>query len=124
MKKSLKWTIGILAIAALIFIFKVFTKESEPSPYDNFAKCLSEKGVKMYGAYWCPHCINQKEMFGSSWRYITYVECSLPNGAGQTKECSDAGIKGYPTWEFSDGKRESGEISFEKLSQYSGCKLG
>ena len=32
--------------------------------YDGFAKCLATKQAKMYGLYWCPHCIEQKEMFG------------------------------------------------------------
>ncbi|HLC65549.1 MAG TPA: hypothetical protein VJI46_05505 [Candidatus Nanoarchaeia archaeon] len=91
--------------------------------YDTFAKCLSEKGVKMYGAYWCSHCENQKEMFGDSWKYVNYVECSLPNRGGQTGICKDAKIEGYPTWEFADGSRLSGELSFETLSQKSGCQI-
>jgi hypothetical protein len=32
--------------------------------YDGFAKCLASKQAKMYGLYWCPHCAEQKEMFG------------------------------------------------------------
>ena len=32
----------------------------------------------MYGAYWCPHCAHQKELFGAeAWSLIPYVECSL-----------------------------------------------
>ena len=60
MKKLLKYTIGVVVILIAIFIFKSFTKESGPSQYDGFAKCLSENGVKMYWAYWCPHCNDQK----------------------------------------------------------------
>ncbi len=92
--------------------------------YDNFAKCLTDSGVKMYGAYWCPHCNNQKQMFGDSWQYVDYIECSLPNRAGQTQVCNQAGIKAYPTWEFQDGKRVEGELTFQQLSQYSNCQLG
>ncbi len=91
--------------------------------YDAFAKCLSDGGVKMWGAYWCSHCNNQKEMFGDSFQYITYVECSLPERAGQTEECEKAGIKGYPTWENGNGERVSGEMTILQLSQFSGCKL-
>jgi len=90
--------------------------------YDDFAKCLTTNGVKMYGAYWCPHCTNQKQMFGGSWQYVNYIECALPDG-GQAKTCSQAGIVGYPTWEFQDGKKISGELSLEQLSQYSNCLL-
>ena len=28
------------------------------------AKHLSKTGAKMYGAFWCGHCANQKEVFG------------------------------------------------------------
>lgn len=90
--------------------------------YDSFAKCLSEKGVKIYGSSWCPHCINQKNMFESSWKYINYIECALPEG-GQAPICQQSGIRAYPTWEFQEGKRIEGELSFEQLSQYSNCKL-
>ncbi len=38
--------------------------------YDGFAKCMASKQVKMYGAYWCPHCVEQKEIFGKSFRYV------------------------------------------------------
>ena len=29
----------------------------------KLAKHLSQKGVRMYGAYWCPYCDKQKELF-------------------------------------------------------------
>ncbi len=95
-----------------------------PGSYDDFAKCLTDNGVRMYGAYWCPHCQNQEKMFGESWKYVTSIECSLPNAAGQTPECSSAGIKGYPTWEFSDGSRIEGEMPLQRLGEKSGCSLG
>ena len=91
--------------------------------YDNFAQCLTDNGVKMYGAYWCPHCANQKELFGDSFDYVDYIECSLPNKGGQTEVCKQAGIKAYPTWEFQDDTRIEGELSLEQLSQKTNCKL-
>jgi hypothetical protein len=106
--------VGITAIA--------FLNPAE-GKYDEFAKCLSENGVKMYGAYWCPHCNAQKQMFGNSWSQVNYVECSLPNKAGQTQVCTESGIKSYPTWEFQDGLRIEGEMPLEKISSLSGCKL-
>ena len=90
--------------------------------HDDFAKCLTASGAKMYGAYWCPHCTNQKKMFGESWQYVNYIECAL-SGGGQTDECNQAGIRGYPTWEFQGGTRANGELSLEKLSQFTGCPL-
>ena len=96
---------------------------SSNEEYIPFAKCLNEKGVKMYGAYWCGHCQNQKKMFGDSWEFVNYIECSLPGNSGQTEICKKEGITGYPTWEFADGEREGGELSFETLSKKSGCSL-
>ncbi len=117
--------IAVLAVAAVLAISSQKSgKAGEPGKYDDFAKCLTEKGVVMYGAYWCPHCKNQEELFGSSWKHVNYVECSLPNRAGQNVVCNRAGIKGYPTWEFGDGERVEGEVPLQQLSERSGCSLG
>ena len=97
---------------------------SSPGEHDTFAQCLTDNGVKMFWAYWCPHCLNQKELFGNSWEKVNYIECSLPGGQGQTAFCEQQGITGYPTWEFGDGTRVAGEISLEELSGKSGCALG
>jgi hypothetical protein len=63
------------------------------SDKDAFAKCLTAKGLTMYGAVWCPHCQDQKALFGDSFKYIKYVECP-----DNTQLCIDKNIQGYPTW--------------------------
>lgn len=101
-------------------------QESNASPdatLASLAQCLTEKGAKFYGAFWCSHCKNQKEMFGESAALLPYVECSTPDGNGQLDICKNNQIESYPTWEFSDGSRESGEVSLEKLSEKTGCQL-
>ncbi|MBU0533137.1 hypothetical protein KKB44_06610 [Candidatus Micrarchaeota archaeon] len=119
----------LVGIVMLIFMgFAVFAfggtniknENNNSVNYDTFAQCLAEKGVIMYGAYWCGHCNNQKAMFGDSWQYVDYIECST--STGQAQECTDADITGYPTWEFS-GQKVPGELSFEDISRYSGCEL-
>jgi hypothetical protein len=85
------------------------------------AECLTTKGVSMYGAFWCPHCQNQKKTFGGAWEKIHYVECSTPDGRGQTPQCNDAGIEGYPTWVFPDGTRLTGEQPLQTLAEKAGC---
>ena len=89
---------------------------------NNFAKCLTDKGVKLYGAYWCGHCNTQKQMFGKDNEYLDYIECSTPDNK-QTEACQNAGIMAYPTWEFADGNRIEGGLTFEEISKYSGCAL-
>ena len=97
------------------------TASVESEVNDNLAKCITESGAKMYGAFWCGHCKSQKAMFGDSWKFINYIECSSPDGRGQTNVCANAGITGYPTWEFADGTRKSGAIPLEELKRISNC---
>ncbi|GIU68879.1 MAG: hypothetical protein KatS3mg002_0115 [Candidatus Woesearchaeota archaeon] len=98
-------------------------QSKEETNLDDFAKCLTEKGAKMYGAYWCPHCNNQKEMFGDSVKYITYVECAVEGQPQvQTPECIAERIAGYPTW-IINGERYPGEQTLQTLSKLTGCKL-
>jgi hypothetical protein len=112
-----------VVVPTVIFALVAGKNTVQPGQYDALAVCLTEKNTKMYGAYWCAHCQNQKKMFGDSFAKITYIECSLPGGAGQTEECAIAGINGYPTWEFADGSRLEGEVSLEVLAQKSNCSL-
>jgi glutaredoxin len=77
----------------------------------------------MYGAFWCPHCLRQKELFGNSFDKINYVECSLPDKSDQTQVCKDAKIESYPTWEFADGSRATGERTLEELGNKAGCAV-
>tara|TARA_Y100000310_G_C20320107_1_gene640340 strand:+ start:277 stop:639 length:363 start_codon:yes stop_codon:yes gene_type:complete len=42
---------------------------------EQFAACLTENGATMYGAEWCGRCKTQKEMFGSAFEKVDYVEC-------------------------------------------------
>lgn len=121
-KKTLYIILG--SIVGIVFIYAVVKANTGPGQYDEFASCLTEKGVKMYGAYWCPHCQNQKKTFGKSFKKATYIECAIPgNQRGQTQECIDAKIESYPTWEFPDKSRVTGEMSLEALAEKSGCSL-
>lgn len=85
----------------------------------ELAKELKQKGVTMYGAYWCPHCSRQKEIFGAeAWSIMNYVECS-PKGYGfqGLKMCK--GVEGYPTFKDKTGRvvNVSGERPLDFLAQ-------
>lgn len=88
----------------------------------GLAEHLSKTGAKFYGASWCPHCAEQKEIFGSSVKRLPYVECS-PGGPGtpQAPVCSQAGVESYPTWTI-NGQRFVGNQSLENLAQASNFK--
>ena len=115
------WSAVGLAVA--IGIYFLVSANSKPGKLDEFTQCLKDKGAVFYGAFWCPHCQNQKAMFGKSAKLLPYTECSTPNGKDQLAVCKEKNITGYPTWEFADGSRESGEISLQKLSEKTGCQL-
>lgn len=94
-----------------------------PGKYDGLAQCLKDKGATFYGAFWCPHCQEQKKMFGNSAELLPYVECSNPDGKTQTQVCIDKGIKQYPTWIFADGSTLVGEHEPKALAEKTGCSL-
>ncbi|PLS68576.1 MAG: Vitamin K epoxide reductase [Cyanobacteria bacterium M5B4] len=92
----------------------------------QLARHLESKGVKMYGANWCPHCHEQLEKFGEAKRLVPYVECSPNGGPGtpQAKVCADKNITSYPTWEINGtlkpGLRSLNELA--DLTQYQGSR--
>jgi len=92
--------------------------------YDSFAQCLAAKQAKMYGLYWCPHCADQKAMFGASFRYVPYVECAIK---GSPKElapaCKVAGVTLFPSWQFGMDPPHEGVLSLQALSQKTACSL-
>lgn len=86
------------------------------------ARHLREIGAKEYGAYWCPHCHDQKMLFGKeAGAIIDYVECDPrgQNSRAQMCQAAAANVKGFPTWEIK-GQFYSGTQSLEKLADVSG----
>ncbi|KAK6926230.1 Vitamin K epoxide reductase [Dillenia turbinata] len=89
----------------------------------SLASHLRSIGAKMYGAFWCSHCLEQKEIFGrEAAKLLDYVEC-FPDGYRKgvkiAKACAEAGIEGFPAWVI-DGQVLSGEQTFLDLAQASG----
>lgn len=85
----------------------------------GLAAYLKKIGARMYGAYWCPHCTQQKELFGAAFRSIDYVECDPGGTNARPSLCKNAKITGYPTWEIK-GKLYPGTQSLEELAKLSG----
>lgn len=87
------------------------------------AKHLADTGAKMYGAFWCSHCIEQKETFGAG-AEIPYVECfpdGWERGTPVANACAAADVQGFPTWVI-NGKKLEGEQTLEKLAELSGFR--
>jgi len=70
----------------------------------------------MYGSVTCPHCQSQKEMFGDSFQYINYVECTQ-----EFERC--ANLKGVPTREIGSGNYLEGLQELSTLANEAGCQL-
>ena len=83
---------------------------------------LTAKGAVMYSAYWCPHCHEQKELFGKqATARLKVLECAPDGQNSQAELCASKKIQGYPSWEI-NGKLDSGVKPLAKLAELSGYK--
>ena len=117
------------ALAAVVILLVhgnyVAPQAEAEGPEDPMVRALAEhltdKGALFYGASWCPHCQEQKRLFGASVRRLPYVECSPagPN-APQAPSCNIAGVQTYPTWVI-NGRTIVGQVlSLAQLADASG----
>lgn len=107
----------ILAAAIVIFAYTFYVGAQSPGRYDELAKCLTEKGVVVYGNDFCQYTAKQLNYFGKSKQYLNYVKCS----ENETL-CNEKGVRVTPTWEIK-GQTYPQVQTFERLSQLSGCKI-
>ena len=116
------WIILAVCIGLLITIY-IFNMPPPAHKYDAFARCIANTSTTFYGAFWCPHCHDQKNMFGTGAQYLPYFECSEPDGSRELQTCIDRGVEHYPTWVFPDGSRLVGVVPLSTLSEKTGCPL-
>ena len=83
---------------------------------------LKAIGAKFYGAWTCPACFKQMNLFGKqAGADLIYVECRKPKQLPDRGDaCIAAEIRAYPTWVLPDGRRKVGVQSLEALSRWSG----
>ena len=81
---------------------------------------LTATGAVMYSAYWCPHCHDQKQLFGKeASARLKIIECAPDGQNNQAALCASKNIQGFPTWEIK-GKLDSGQKSLAQLAALSG----
>ena len=84
------------------------------------AEHLTASGAVMYSAYWCPHCHEQKELFGKeASKVLKVVECAPDGQNNQADLCKTKAIEGFPSWEIA-GKLDSGVKPLDALADLSG----
>lgn len=81
---------------------------------------LRQAGVVFYGAWWCPACFKQKNLFGQqAGNQLPYQECEKTEE--QRQRCQKTGIGAYPTWVMGEQRLE-GVQTLERLGRWSGYK--
>ena len=132
MKKEHIFIIALVVLIVGIFTLAFFANKQSKmdknpeltSTLEYIAQSLNDKGVKFYGASWCPHCAEQKAFFKAAVKKLPYIECSTAGaGSPQTQICMDAKITGYPTWEFKKDTRVTLVIDPLDLSEIMGIPL-
>ncbi len=91
--------------------------------YTSFATCIADSGAQFYGAFWCPHCKEQKELFGDAAAQLPYVECAQGGENAQVQRCLDEKVESYPTWKFANGTARVGKLTLEELAEQTNCAL-
>ncbi|MEM4271583.1 MAG: hypothetical protein QXD13_00620 [Candidatus Pacearchaeota archaeon] len=116
MNKKQKIILGIallIVTVIVIFIFSNNPNNASAQTPEEVAKCLSEKGVVMYGSKYCPHCAEQKALFKDAFSLINYVECTK-----KPEECS--GLAGVPAWKVGESIYY-GTTGLSDLAGLAGC---
>ncbi|MCC5635696.1 hypothetical protein LC593_07485 [Nostoc sp. CHAB 5844] len=88
------------------------------------AKHLVKVGAKEYVAYWCPHCHEQKLIFGKEAYQILKdnnvpIECAGDSPQGKPELCQAAKIQAFPTW-IINGQSYSGVQNLTELAKITG----
>lgn len=78
--------IASLFVSSLFLIGCGTTPQFTSEQTTALAQCLTKAGVKMYGTPTCSHCLDQKAMFGDSFKDINYIDCSATPNACTTIE--------------------------------------
>ncbi len=116
------WTsaTAIAAVAFLMVGYAISAPQVAKSDYAaGLARHLTASGAKFYGAYWCPHCADQKALFGTAVALLPYVECDPRSPIGQPQVCARANIRAFPTWDIGS-QRFEGVLSLEGLARLTG----
>lgn len=81
------------------------------------ASDLNSLDARMFGAFWCSHCYDQKQALGyEAMQSIPYIECDREGFNNRRDFCKEKDVPGYPTWEIG-GKLFPGERSLEELRE-------
>jgi len=125
-------SVGAAVLAGLVLAFLTYFIHSQAIPtgkYTSFARCLYEKGMRMYGSMGCSFCARQRELFGDAVKEIHEIECDPRYPDAQVELCVAKNIKKTPTWIMEDAgggeifRFDPGVQTLERLGEVAGCSL-
>ena len=114
MKKIILFALAFVLLAILSWC----SSSPSYSNLDEFAQCLTDKWVVLYGTTTCPYCQKQKELFGDSFKKINFVDCKL-----SPMKCNLAWIWNIPHWFVSSSTGLTWLQPLEILSKETWCEL-
>ncbi|MCP9851055.1 vitamin K epoxide reductase family protein [Cyanobium sp. Morenito 9A2] len=120
---SLGWAASVNRPAALATkgVPMAVVRESTPQTL-ALAEHLTAEGAVMYTAWWCPHCHEQKELFGKqATAKLKLIECAPDGQNSQRALCEQKKIEGFPSWEIK-GSLSSGVKTLKELAKLSEFK--
>jgi thiol-disulfide isomerase/thioredoxin len=119
MFKMNKTLVAGLLVSCAVLVAGCTSKSSDNPELVSFAQCVTDAGAVFYGTEWCPHCKNQKALFGvAAMEKIKFIDCDQ-----QKALCDSANVTGYPTWVFRDGSSIAGTQSLEAIAAKTNCTL-
>ncbi|MEI7718711.1 MAG: hypothetical protein WCI72_02495 [archaeon] len=117
-----KYVITISVIVILLLASLIYYSISRPTPEftaaekESLAKCLTQKGIYLYGTINCPNCEVQKKEFEEAVTEIVYVNCFI-----ETKRCGKySEQKVYPFWGMNT-TTIVGPVPLAKLKEKTSC---
>ena len=87
---------GIVLIAAFVSCVLLNDDTDVTVSMDDIANNITANGWVLYSTTSCPHCVEQKNVFGESIDYILIINCDLNENA--YGECVAKNVTGVPTW--------------------------
>jgi len=115
MKKKSGWINWVIIVAILGIAFFIISKPAPaPQTEEEAAICIGEKSL-LYVQLGCPHCEDQKELFGEYYKHLNVIDCFY-----ERDKCS--AISATPTWVIGF-KELQGVQSIETLMKETGCEI-
>ena len=128
----------MVALVALNGCSEEHSVAAQPAPNDQLspgavaqrnalARCMTEKGWRLYASATCPHCLKQREILGDAYSLIDSIECYAHAPNSQVELCVEKKILKVPAWSLEkEGKvlkRVTGAYPLKKLAELSGCEF-